>query len=128
MAGSSVRNRKRGASRHSATTVRPTGSPIFAPWSARKIPFIAAAIVFGASLVLWLPNQTISSSLKWRWLSTPPEKWEERRLQVKDAFVSSWDAYSKYAWGWSIPFQNCADSNTTHQAMTNFTPSPKRAQ
>lgn len=25
--------------------------------------------------------------------------WNERREEVKQAFVTSWDAYSKYAWG-----------------------------
>lgn len=25
--------------------------------------------------------------------------WDDRREKVKEAFVTSWDAYSKYAWG-----------------------------
>ncbi|KAF2807610.1 mannosyl-oligosaccharide 1,2-alpha-mannosidase [Mytilinidion resinicola] len=97
MAGSEC-NRKHGASRHlRAKTVRP---PIYAPSVARKNLSVAVAITFAVSLVLWLYSQTIPSSLKWTWLRTPPEEWEDRRQQVKDAFVTSWDAYSKYAWGY----------------------------
>ncbi|KAF2645607.1 mannosyl-oligosaccharide 1,2-alpha-mannosidase [Massarina eburnea CBS 473.64] len=95
MPRSSALHRKRGAN-HPHTT----GSPISTTWSAYKIPFLAAAIAFGVSLVLWLSNQPISSSLRWRWLPTPVEEWEDRRQQVKGAFISSWDAYSKYAWGY----------------------------
>jgi endoplasmic reticulum Man9GlcNAc2 1,2-alpha-mannosidase len=31
--------------------------------------------------------------------SSSPEDWDDRREKVKEAFISSWDAYSKYAWG-----------------------------
>jgi mannosyl-oligosaccharide alpha-1,2-mannosidase len=117
----SVRNRKRGI-------VRLTGSPRFVPWSAHKTPFIAAAIALGVSLLLWLSSQTISSSLRWRWLPTHVEEWEDRRQQVKYAFVSSWDAYSIYAWGWLAPSFPVALSNHAHQATTNSTPSRKGAR
>ncbi|KAF2800182.1 glycoside hydrolase family 47 protein [Melanomma pulvis-pyrius CBS 109.77] len=99
MAGSSVRNRKSGAS-HRAITLRSVGPPISTPRSARKAPFIVAAIVFGTSLILWLSIQAIPSSLERMWLPNRLEKWEDRREQVKSAFVSSWDAYSKHAWGY----------------------------
>jgi hypothetical protein len=99
MAGSSSRNRKREASHSRKATAHSTATPISAAWTARKTPYITAAIAIGVSLVLWLFNQPVPSSLTSSWFPTPANEWENRRAQVKEAFVSSWDAYSKYAWG-----------------------------
>ncbi|KAH6864713.1 mannosyl-oligosaccharide 1,2-alpha-mannosidase [Alternaria rosae] len=83
MSRSSVRNRKRETSHARKVNGHATSSPISSPWWVSKTPYLTAATLLGAS-----------------WRSTPPSEWENRRQQVKDAFVSSWDAYSKYAWGY----------------------------
>lgn len=102
MAGS-MRNRKRGASQLRTTRTRPEDSSTPSSWPVRKSLFVAGAIALSAFLFSWISTQNIPSTLRRRWLATPVEEWENRRQQVKDAFVSSWDAYSKYAWGELLP-------------------------
>lgn len=96
----SVRSRKNGASR--AGTKHATSSMgSIAPGapSTRKTLSFIGAILFGASIAFWLVGNIKLSEVKWSSPSTPDEEWQDRREQVKDAFVSSWDAYTKYAWG-----------------------------
>ncbi|KAF2706131.1 glycoside hydrolase family 47 protein [Pleomassaria siparia CBS 279.74] len=103
MAASSTRNRKRGASRHRVRQITPqsSGSPTSTTSSSRKAPLLAAAFLFATTFVLWFSGQKIPPRLQWRISTRPsPEEWDQRRMQVKDAFVSSWDAYSKHAWGY----------------------------
>jgi mannosyl-oligosaccharide alpha-1,2-mannosidase len=89
---------------------------------------IAAATTIGGFSAFWLSGSTISSELKLRWLPTPENEWENRREQVKDAFVSSWDAYSKYAWGESKYYiKTVRNSKFFHQATTSSTLSPNEA-
>ena len=41
----------------------------------------------------------------WAWLNNKESKnvdWNERRDRVRDAFVISWDAYEKHAWGKNV--------------------------
>jgi hypothetical protein len=65
----------------------------------RKTLSFVGAILFGASLVFWLVDNVKLPEVMWRSPSTTDEEWQDRREQVKDAFTSSWDAYTKYAWG-----------------------------
>jgi hypothetical protein len=99
MAGSSSRNRKREGNHSRKATKNSIATPTCAAWTARKTPYITTAIAIGISLVLWLFNQSVLFSRTSRWFPTPANEWENRRAQVKDAFVNSWDAYSKHAWG-----------------------------
>lgn len=79
-----------------------------------------------------------------------PADWNARRESVKEAFVQSWDAYEKHAWGNSSSYLNYLNHTQSHthssipphltdsrsqlrytvsnmsQASMNFTPSPKR--
>jgi hypothetical protein len=93
----SVHSRKSGASRIPTTSTHPADSSAF--FSVRKILLLTGAIVTAALFVPWIATKKITSTLEWRWLPTPVHEWDNRRQQVKDAFISSWDAYSKYAWG-----------------------------
>jgi hypothetical protein len=104
---SCVRSRKNGATRvdkHAASSVDSTVPD--AP-SARKITSFVGAILLGTSLVFWLLGNIKLPEVKWRAPSTSDEEWQDRREQVKDAFTSSWDAYTKYAWGESTLAQGC---------------------
>jgi hypothetical protein len=99
MTDASVRNRKGGAARPRPSTARPVISSTSDSWSTRRIVSIAAATTLGALSAFWLAGSPGPSNLKQRWFPTSENEWDNRRDQVKDAFVSSWDAYSKYAWG-----------------------------
>jgi mannosyl-oligosaccharide alpha-1,2-mannosidase len=48
---------------------------------------------------LYLGNPGVESALSYFRPMTQDSYWAEHRGEVKDVFVSSWDAYSKYAWG-----------------------------
>lgn len=128
MAGSSVRSRKNGAGRAGTNTVRPTNFSAPNAHSARRALSVVGVILLGTSLVFWFFGNLSPSRLKWRWSSTSAEEWEDRREQVKDAFVSSWDAYTKYAWGESAYVEFVRKLNLAHQATTDFTPFPKKAR
>jgi hypothetical protein len=104
----SVRSRKNGASR--VSTKHATGSvSSIAPGapSTRKTLSFVGAILFGASLLFWLVDNIKLPKVKWRSPSTTDEEWQDRREQVKDAFTSSWDAYTRYAWGKSALTRCC---------------------
>lgn len=49
----------------------------------------AAAVVLG--LILWIRDSPGHY--------TRTIDWDDRREQVKEAFITSWDSYAKYAWG-----------------------------
>jgi hypothetical protein len=68
---------------------------------------IAGVVFVALSLLLWLKGPEHGLSL-----STPsdPVDWDVRRDEVKEAFVTSWDAYAKYARGSS------ATSHSTTQS------------
>ena len=72
-----------------------------------------------SSLFPWTPTVAVTSlvavavSIVLYWTGFSPETnfggypsttadWDLRRQDVKEAFISSWDAYSKYAWGQSL--------------------------
>lgn len=77
------------------------------PTMARKI-LIPILAVLSLSLC-WLYAQQSGHTL-WSPDYEPTNvDWNDRRDEVKEAFVSSWDAYAAHAWGapvWPMP-QNC---------------------
>jgi mannosyl-oligosaccharide alpha-1,2-mannosidase len=98
-------------------------------WWRLKRSWLAGALVF-VTLLYWLglgslfaePGRrpTALSSTRRRpsgflgWLglrpAAPAVDWDERREAVKDAFLASWEAYERHAWG----------MHTVHQTMTPF--------
>lgn len=56
---------------------------------------IAGVVALVAGLIFWLNGSHIELG---RHRSRVVD-WDARREKVKEAFISSWDAYSKYAWG-----------------------------
>ncbi|OJD30144.1 mannosyl-oligosaccharide-alpha-mannosidase [Diplodia corticola] len=57
---------------------------------------IACTLLLGLYLTHWL----YSRPPLWSGGRTEHVYWEGRRAEVKEAFVTSWEAYSKYAWGY----------------------------
>jgi hypothetical protein len=100
---SSMRSRKNGASGTGTQDAESPGgisrSRISDVLSIRKALSVVGAILFYASLIFRPAGNIGLSAVNWRWSSTTAEEWNDRREQVKDAFVSSWGAYTKYAWG-----------------------------
>ncbi|KAL1606510.1 mannosyl-oligosaccharide alpha-1,2-mannosidase [Paraconiothyrium brasiliense] len=76
-----------------------SGSSIPSVRSTHRVLSVIGAILFGILFMFWLAFNIRQLEVAWWWSSTPAEEWKERREQVKDAFVSSWDAYTRYAWG-----------------------------
>ena len=74
---------------------KPRASPLPFRLSACKA-LLASLLSLAASLLLW--SNATQSGLG---LYTPSRAvdWDTRREEVKEAFVTSWDAYSRYAWG-----------------------------
>ncbi|KLJ10937.1 mannosyl-oligosaccharide alpha-1,2-mannosidase [Blastomyces silverae] len=68
-------------------------------WTLRAIlkltTFLAACVAFALGVILRVQDSPNGLRL-YRWRAS---NWEHRREKVKEAFVSSWDAYTKYAWG-----------------------------
>jgi len=56
---------------------------------------IAGVVALVAGLIFWLNGSHVELG---RHRSRVVD-WDARREKVKEAFISSWDAYSKYAWG-----------------------------
>jgi hypothetical protein len=56
---------------------------------------LAAAATLGWSLGQWYADTPIGFSH----YGASYVDWDARREEVKDAFVTSWEAYSQYAWG-----------------------------
>lgn len=61
----------------------------------RRKALVAGVFALAAGLVQW---QKLTQLELGRYTSKPAD-WDKRREKVKEAFVPSWDAYSKYAWG-----------------------------
>jgi mannosyl-oligosaccharide alpha-1,2-mannosidase len=57
---------------------------------------VAGLVFLAVSLLLWRNGS--QNGLDIYPLSRAVD-WDARREEVKEAFVTSWDAYSKYAWG-----------------------------
>ena len=56
---------------------------------------VAGLVALAVGLVLCLKT---SQTEPGDWTSRAVD-WDKRREKVKEVFISSWDAYSKYAWG-----------------------------
>lgn len=78
------------------------------PWWKRKS---TGAIALLALFILYLlgafssnAKETQKAKSRWNWLQRPESgghqvDWLDRRERVKEAFILSWDAYHRYAWG-----------------------------
>lgn len=80
-----------------------------------------------AIVVHWVQDDAIGFSHHF----SPFVDWEHRREAVKDAFVTSWDAYSQHAWGKlardssNLPAQKIDELTASYslmQAKTSITP------
>ncbi|KAL8908752.1 MAG: hypothetical protein Q9207_000609 [Kuettlingeria erythrocarpa] len=82
------------------------------PWY-RKWRFTFAVILLLVGLLSWIglfssPTEAMvkakgTSKSTWSWMNKPGAAkvgWDDRREQVKEAFMRSWDGYEKYAWGY----------------------------
>jgi mannosyl-oligosaccharide alpha-1,2-mannosidase len=77
---------------------QPAPAPASSRSQAWTLKAVAAGIVAAAIGVnLWLANSFTRPG--WTVYGSKPIDWNSRRQEVEDAFISSWDAYSKYAWG-----------------------------
>jgi mannosyl-oligosaccharide alpha-1,2-mannosidase len=57
---------------------------------------LAATAALGWGLGCWHENDAVGVT---QWYGAPWADWDARREEVKGAFVTSWEAYSQYAWG-----------------------------
>jgi hypothetical protein len=119
MSGSSARNRRSGKGQVRTYIAAPKGSSRPDAHITRKILLFISAIVLASSLLVSLPVSTISS-LRRKWLATPPNVWNSRRNEVKDAFERSWEAYTEHAWGKSAQFSAVLGPGHDYQGATNF--------
>jgi endoplasmic reticulum Man9GlcNAc2 1,2-alpha-mannosidase len=73
---------------------------------------LAAAAALGWGLRPWYANNSADVT---QWYGAPWIDWDARRGEVKEAFVTSWEAYSQYAWGElqlpSPPSKHCSNSD-----------------
>ncbi|KHN99941.1 mannosyl-oligosaccharide 1,2-alpha-mannosidase [Metarhizium album ARSEF 1941] len=79
-------------------------------WRRKRVPIIIVALV--SLTFLWLTGffggsgekRPSTSKSAWSWLGMPSihkaADWDQRRQRVVEAFELSWDAYSRYAWGY----------------------------
>ncbi|KAL1968455.1 hypothetical protein VTN77DRAFT_1984 [Rasamsonia byssochlamydoides] len=81
-------NRRKRIPRTTARRTLPSPS-----WTLKALLTAVVAVTVG--LFLWLK----SSSTGLGHYTSRAVDWEHRREKVKEAFICSWDAYTKYAWG-----------------------------
>ncbi len=91
------------SARQSKRPPSPT-SPKGAPWRALfSRNRIIQALLTGGTLALLAGNFTgranVETALDFFRPVYRDSYWDSHREEVKDAFVTSWDAYAKYAWG-----------------------------
>lgn len=58
---------------------------------------VAGVIALAVGLILWWKGPDIGLDH----YASRAVDWDDRREEVKEAFISSWDAYSEHAWGQS---------------------------
>ena len=86
-------------------------------WRRKRTFVIGALFMLMATYFLgFFSKQSPTSQQKagekgvWSWLKTPESKgvvnWTDRRERVKEAFILSWDAYERHAWG--MLFASCS--------------------
>lgn len=89
-------------------------------WLRKRILVLVSGLLFG----LWWFGIFSSSGVTIRIPSRAangPVDWDVRREKVKDAFVSSWDAYEKHAWG-NIPLLPSKLPEYTHTRLCVIPP------
>jgi hypothetical protein len=64
--------------------------------SQQETPPIAGLFLLAVSLLFWRNSSQHGLNIN---PLTKDVDWDARREEVKEAFVTSWDAYSKNAWG-----------------------------
>lgn len=72
-----------------------TASSYSPAWILKAVAAGIIAVALGGNL--WL--QGSFPELSWAGYGSKSIDWDSRRRDVKEAFISSWNAYSKYAWG-----------------------------
>ena len=80
-------------------------------WKRKRIMGIAVSFVMIVLYFLGFFGDDVVATKKakdtWSWLQRPESDskvdWLGRRERVKEAFILSWDAYDRYAWGMSQP-------------------------
>ena len=56
---------------------------------------VTGVVAFAVGLILWLK----ASQPGLCHYTSRAVDWDDRREEVKEPFISSWDAYSNHAWG-----------------------------
>lgn len=80
--------------------LRPLESKGWKAWLGKK--GVIQALFTGAVAILvgsYTDYSTLDTAIDFFRPVREDSYWEGHRNEVKEAFVSSWDAYSKYAWG-----------------------------
>lgn len=69
-------------------------------WLGRKrlVTSVLAGVLAASAGVYWA-NPRIDAALDYFRPIGQDSYWEPHQQEVKEAFVTSWDAYAKYAWG-----------------------------
>ncbi|KAI9739815.1 MAG: mannosyl-oligosaccharide alpha-1,2-mannosidase [Cirrosporium novae-zelandiae] len=75
-------------------------------WRKKRVLFLGALGI--VALLYWFlkskePKEQPRVGNAWGWLkpsNTAVIDWEDRKQQVKEAFMLSWDGYERYAWGY----------------------------
>jgi hypothetical protein len=75
---------------------QPSSSGSFG-WVLRAVGIGIVAIAVGVSTNVLL--QDLLPGWCWGGFGSSSINWDSRREEVRNAFLSSWNAYSKYAWG-----------------------------
>jgi hypothetical protein len=105
------------ASTLSRAMLRPSLRPL--RLSARQVS-IAGILSLAAAFLLWRKSPPEQLGF----LAPPPPAsaaWDSQRDEVRDAFVNSWAAYSKYAWG-KAPSSNCSSFIDKFSGQDQFHP------
>ncbi|KAG0650923.1 Man(9)-alpha-mannosidase [Hyphodiscus hymeniophilus] len=77
-------------------------------WKRKRVMGVVISCVMIVSYLLGLFGGDTTTTKKakdsWTWLQRPESSskvdWLDRREHVKEAFILSWDAYDRYAWGY----------------------------
>jgi hypothetical protein len=80
--------------RKNRTAARKSPSFPLASPSLTRNALVISVIALAVGFILWWNGFRIGKD---RYMSSSVD-WVNRREKVKKAFISSWDAYSKYAW------------------------------
>lgn len=65
--------------------------------SLRRNAVVAGVVALAVGLMLWWKGPRTGLDH----YASRAVDWNDRREEVKEAFISSWDAYSEHAWGQS---------------------------